>query len=153
MADVYNLTQSGYDELKLEMDKLIEDRPAVAQRIKIARDFGDLRENAEYGAAKEEQSKNESRIKEIENILENSKIIEKSGSSDQVSLGSVVDLVDEKGKPAKFQVVGSVQANPLEGLVSDESPIGKALLAKKLGESVEVALPAKTIVYKIKKIS
>ncbi len=153
MKKQFRLTQAGIDELKTELEVLIQDRGAVAQRIKDAREFGDLAENAEYSAARQEQEKAENRIGEIENILQNVEVIKAPKGDSKVQLGSSVTLKSDDGKSKKFQVVGTVEADPLNGKISDESPIGMALLGKKLGEDVEIKTPAETASYKIIDIS
>jgi transcription elongation factor GreA len=149
MKKQFKLTQSGIDELKIEVARLITERPEVADRIKSAREFGDLAENAEYSSARQEQEKAEGRISEIENILLNVAVIKQSKGDSKVQLGSQVSLKSTDGKTKEFQVVGTVEADPLNGKISDESPIGKALLGKKTGEDVEIKTPADTLMYKI----
>jgi len=152
MKKHYRLTQDGVDELDAELQSLIAERGPIADRIKTAREFGDLSENFEYSAARQEQERNEARISELEAILINVEIIEapKSGSS-KVVLGSTVTL---KGKTEKkFQIVGTVEADPLNGKISDESPIGKAMLGKKIGDSVEIKTPAETSSFTISAIA
>lgn len=148
----YRLTQSGVDELQNELNGLVAERPTIADNIKTAREFGDLSENAEYQAARQEQEKNESRISELEAILASAELIKvpKAGLS-HVVLGSTVKL--KNGSTKEFQVVGTVEADPLNGKISDESPIGKALLGKKVGDEVEIKTPAETTKYKIVSIS
>lgn len=153
MKKQFKLTQSGIDELKAEMDALVADRSTVAQRIKDAREFGDLAENAEYSSARQEQEKAENRIGEIENILQNVEVIKTPKGDSKVQLGSTVSLKSDDGKTKQFQVVGTVEADPLNGKISDESPIGVALLGKKSGESVEIKTPADTTTYKIVEIA
>jgi transcription elongation factor GreA len=152
MKKQFKLTASGVDELKAELALLIGQRSEVAERIKTAREFGDLSENAEYSAARQEQEKNESRIAEIEQILENVQIIAQPKKKGVVELGNSVELKSAKGTKT-FTIVGSVEANPLEGKISDESPIGMALLGKKLGDEVEIKTPAETTSYEITAIS
>jgi transcription elongation factor GreA len=152
MKKLFRLTQSGVDELQAEVDILIGKRAGIADAIKTAREQGDLAENAEYQSARAEQERNESRISEIENILQNVEIIQKPKGDSKVQLGSVVKLKGEGGKAKEFQVVGTVEADPLNGKISDESPIGRALLGKKEGESVEITTPADTTSYKIASI-
>ena len=152
MNKQFKLTSEGAEELRKEMEKLVADRSNVAERIKTAREFGDLSENAEYSAARQEQEKAESRISEIENILENLEIIKKPENADIVELGNTVELKNKSGTK-KLTIVGSVQANPAEGRISNESPIGEALLGKKLGEDVEIKTPAATNSYTIVGIS
>lgn len=148
MKKLFHLTQEGVNELKAEHAKLVAERKEVAERIKTAREFGDLAENAEYQVARQEQEKNEARITELEHIIGNVDIIKSSGSGSKVRLGSKVTL-DGGGKNKEFQVVGTVEADPLEGKISDESPIGQALMGKKVGEAVEIKTPAETATYKI----
>ncbi len=149
----FRLTKAGIVELEAELKALIAERSAVADRIKTAREFGDLAENAEYQSARQEQEKNEARIAELEHILQNSDLIKSTNSSDKVGLGSAVKLKSTNGKTKEFQVVGTVEADPLNGKISDESPIGKALLDKKVGDDIEIKTPAETTVYKIVSIS
>lgn len=152
MKKQFRLTQAGVDELQTELDALVAKRPGIAEAIKIARELGDLAENAEYQSARAEQDRNETRISEIENILLNVEIIKKPRGDSKVQLGSVVKLKGN-GKTKEFQVVGTVEADPLSGKISDESPIGQALLGKKEGEAVEIQTPADTTTYKIVDIS
>lgn len=153
MNKQFHLTQEGVDELKQELDQLISQRGEVAERIKTAREFGDLSENAEYSAARQEQEKAENRISEIEHILQNVEIIKKqNGGSKEVRLGSKVTL--KAGKSSKeLQVVGTVEADPLEGKISDESPIGQALLKKKIGDDVELKTGNGTQTYTVEAIA
>jgi transcription elongation factor GreA len=153
LKKMFRLTRGGADELKKELAELIAERSLIAERIKSAREFGDLAENAEYQSARQEQDKNEARISEVEHILQNLEIIQSPSSDSKVQLGSRVKLRSEDGRAKAFQVVGTVEADPLEGKISDESPIGKALLSKKVGEAVEIKTPAETAVYKITDIS
>ena len=152
MKKLFRLTQAGVDELQVELDSLTAKRPAIADAIKTARELGDLAENAEYQSARAEQDRNETRISELENILLNAEIIKKPKGDSKVQLGSVVKLKGST-KTKEFQVVGTVEADPLSGKISDESPIGQALIGKKVGESVEIKTPADTTTYKIASIS
>jgi transcription elongation factor GreA len=153
MNKQFHLTKQGVDELKAELAELIAQRAVIADRIKTAREFGDLSENMEYSAARQDQERNESRIAEIEHILKNVQVITAPKSDSKVVLGSTVKLNTEGGKAKEFQVVGTVEADPLNGKISDESPIGKALMGKKEGEEVEIKTPVETAVYKIVDIS
>lgn len=153
MKKQFYLTKEGIKELETELKELIEQRGPIAERIKTAREFGDLSENAEYSSARQEQERVESRIAEIENILQNVEVIKKPNGDSKVQLGSTVKLKDEAGKTKEFQVVGTVEADPMNGKISDESPIGQALLGKKEGEAVEIKTPAETATYKIADIS
>lgn len=153
MNKQFHLTKQGVDELKSELEELLGQRGEIAERIKTAREFGDLGENMEYTAARQDQERNESRVAEIEHILQNAKVITSPKTDSKVVLGSKVKLKSEDGKTKEFQVVGTVEADPLNGKISDESPIGKALLGKKEGEEVEIKTPAETATYKIADIS
>ncbi|HET8671579.1 MAG TPA: transcription elongation factor GreA [Candidatus Saccharimonadales bacterium] len=153
MKKQFHLTQQGVDELKKELAELIALRSEIAGRIKTAREFGDLSENMEYSAARQDQERNEARISEIEHILANVQVITAPKSDGEVVLGSSVKLKSDNGKLKQFQVVGTVEADPLSGKISDESPIGQALMGKKNGEKIEIKLPAETIFYTIIDIS
>ncbi|HVX57227.1 MAG TPA: GreA/GreB family elongation factor, partial [Candidatus Saccharimonadales bacterium] len=123
MKKQFRLTRAGVDELQTELDALIAKRAALADDIKNAREQGDLTENAEYQSARAEQERNEARIAELENIVQNAEIIRKPRGDTKVQLGSTVKLKGG-GKAKEFQVVGTVEADPLSGKISDESPIG-----------------------------
>jgi len=153
MKKLFRLTQAGVDELQAELDSLVAKRLGIADAIKTAREQGDLAENAEYQSARAEQDRNETRIAEVENILMNVEIIKKPRGARQVQLGSVVKLKGDGGKAKEFQVVGTVEADPLNGKISDESPIGQALLGKKEADKVEIVTPTDTNTYKIIDIS
>lgn len=153
MKKLFRLTREGVEELKAELKELVSKRSEVAEAIKVAREQGDLSENAEYQSAKSEQERVEGRISEIEHILLNVELIQKPKGDSKVQLGSTVLLKGEGGKSKQFQVVGTVEADPLNGKISDESPIGKALLGKKEGEKVEIVTPAETAEYEIADIS
>lgn len=130
-----NLTAAGYAELEKELADLIAQRPAIAERIATARAFGDLSENQEYTDARAEQKTVENRIIELEEIIKNAEII-KTPKSDNITIGSTV-VIDMAGKEFTYSVVGPVEANPLEGKISHESPIGKALLGRKVNDSFD----------------
>ncbi|HSX24137.1 MAG TPA: transcription elongation factor GreA [Candidatus Saccharimonadales bacterium] len=151
MKKTFLLTKAGVAELEGERAQLIAERGPVADAIKTAREFGDLAENAEYQSARQEQEKLEARITEIEHILQNVQIITKPRGGTKVQIGSMVTL--KNGQSMKFQVVGTVEADPLNGKISDESPIGKAILGKKLGERVEIGANGETATYKVTSIS
>ncbi len=152
MNKLYKLTKEGIAELQSELDALIADRPEVIEKIKTARELGDLSENAEYSAAKDDQARAETRIQEIEHILKNVDIIKSPKAGSKVGLGSKVTLAGAKGEKV-FQVVGTVEADPLQGKISDESPIGQALIGKALNDDVEIVTPSETLTYKIKEIN
>lgn len=130
-----NLTAEGKKDLEKELDELIKSRPVIAERIATARSFGDLSENEEYSSARNEQKVAENRILEIQEILQNAKII-RAGKKDAVALGATVALTMD-GKKAEYTLVGPTEANPLEGKISNESPIGKALVGHKAGDSFD----------------
>ena len=130
-----SLTAEGKKELEKELEELIANRPAITERIATARAFGDLSENEEYSSARNEQKLSESRILEIEDILKNASII-KGGKKDKVVLGASVSL-DMGGKKVDYTIVGPTEANPLEGKLSNESPIGKLVFGKKAGEAFD----------------
>jgi transcription elongation factor GreA len=153
MKKLFRLTLAGVNELQTEVDGLIAKRAGIADAIKTAREQGDLGENAEYQTARAEQERNEARVSEIENILRNVEIIKKPKGDSKVQLGSTVKLKGSEGKTKEFQVVGTVEADPLSGKISDESPIGQALLGKAEGDAVEIHTPSDTTTYKIVDIS
>lgn len=132
---IISLTPEGKKELEQELEELINNRPAVTERIATARAFGDLSENEEYSSARNEQKMAEGRILEIQDILKNAKII-RGGKRDKVALGATVEL-DMGGRKVEYTIVGPTEANPLEGRISNESPIGKALMGHKAGESFD----------------
>lgn len=139
--EVY-LTEEGLNDLKRELDELINvKRPANIQAIKEARSYGDLSENAEYDAARNEQAQIEARVKELERMLENASII-KEIKTDSVGIGNVVSVkyVDEDDED-EYRIVGSQEADPFEGRISNESPIAQALLDHKVGDTVTVESP------------
>ena len=148
------LTSNGYLEVENELNKLREeDRPRIIQAIKEARAQGDLSENADYDAARNEQAQVEARIKELEYMMEHAVIIE-DAPKDIVGLGSTVEIeyVDD-GDTDEYKIVGSLEADPFENKISDESPIGKALSGKKVGDIVSVPSPNGDYGVKIVKIS
>ena len=153
MKQVFNITEKGKQELEAELEQLISSRKEISEEVAVARDFGDLKENSEYDAARKKQGLAESRIAEIENILQNAEII-KGGAKNQVTLGNEVSLkILENQKVVRYYVVGPVEANPLEGKISNESPIGQQLMGKKLGQEVEISTPKATIKYEIIEIN
>ena len=147
------LTSEGLKKLEDELEELIVvKRKEVAQKIKEAREQGDLSENAEYDAAKDEQRDIEARIEELEKILKNVEVfdMEESASNDKVSFGLVVKVKDnEFDDEMEFKIVGATEANSLKGKISNESPLGKALIGAKKGDVVTVEAPAGIIEYTI----
>lgn len=130
-----SLTAEGKKELEKELEELIAGRPAIAERIATARAFGDLSENEEYSSARNEQKVAEGRILEIQNILKSAKVI-RGGKKSSVALGATV-VLDMGGRKVEYTLVGPTEANPLEGKISNESPIGKAISGHKAEESVD----------------
>lgn len=147
MKKIYQITSEGKKELENELVILKSRRGGIADKIADARDFGDLSENAEYDSAREEQGLLESRIAEIEDILLNADLI-KAGSKTKVSLGSKVEL-KFGGKSVTYSIVGPVEADPLEGKISNLSPIGLAVFGKKIGESATITTAKGKVTYKI----
>jgi len=146
------LTPEGYQKLKKEYEELTtERRKEVAEKIRDAREQGDLSENAAYKAAKEEQMFIERRIDELESILKQAKVVERSETCDAVDLGCKVKVYLE-GQDHEFHIVGAEEANPIEGKISYESPMGQALMGKAPGEKVKVDTPNGSLTYLIKEI-
>lgn len=149
---VQYLSQQKYNQLKEELADIRQNKkPETAKRIDEARQMGDLKENAEYQAAREHMSWLESRAKEIDAILSHAEIVDQTVHSDAVIIGSTV-VVEVQGKEKTYMIVGAQEANPLEGKISNESPIGHALVGKKKGETVIVDLPAGKQSYIIKDV-
>lgn len=148
MKKLYHLTDEGKKELELELEELKGRRGEIAEKIANARDYGDLSENAEYDAAREEQAQVESRVAELEEILKNADIIKPTKNNGTVQVGSTVTLT-VNGKKATYTVVGPVEADPLEGKISNESPIGAALMGKKIGDDVVIETPKGKITYNV----
>jgi transcription elongation factor GreA len=149
------LTPEGYERLKQEIEELsTTKRREVAERIRIAREFGDIAENAEYDDAKNEQMLLEHRIATLEERMRDARVISKKDiAKDVVSIGSKVRLRDVAAKETiEYHIVGSAEANPSENKLSNESPVGKAIIGKKKGETVEVAAPRGKMRFKILEI-
>ena len=146
------LTYTGLKKLEDELENLkVVKRKEVAGKIKEAREQGDLSENAEYDAAKDEQRDIEARIEELEKILKNAEVVvEEEADLDKVSIGCSVKILDcEFEEELEYKIVGSTEANSLKGKISNESPVGKALLGKKVGDTVTVETPAGEFSYKV----
>ncbi len=148
----YYLTKEGLKALQEELEQLKKQgRIEIAERLKRAKEYGDLSENSEYADAKEAQSKLESRIFELEDIIRNAVLIKKSVKKDVVSIGSTIEV--QKGlKTFRYTIVGSREAKPEANLISNESPLGKAFLGKKIGDVIEINTPSGKAKYKIVKI-
>jgi len=156
MANVkVQLTIDGLEELKAELQDLKDNKlPKVIARVAAAREQGDLSENADYHSAKEEQSFVETRISEIEDIISRSEVVKDGKDKSKVSIGSKVEvsLKGKGGKTFTYEIVGEFEADPEEGKISSVSPIGKALLGKKKGESATVKAPAGEVTYQIENV-
>lgn len=149
MSKKYLLTPEGLEKLNQELKTLVNDkRKEVIERIREAAAHGDLSENADYAQAREEQSFIEGRIQEIEDIIKNAEIISTNSHHNNVSVGSTVN-VKINGQEKKYTIVGSNEANPKEGKISNESLVGKSLLGKKTGEKFKIAAPAGEMDYEI----
>ena len=149
-------TKQGYQDLVDELKYLkLTRREEIKEQIAVARGFGDLSENAEYDEARNEQAKVEARIQELENLIENAEIIDEANMDVRsISLGSVVKLYDEDfDEEITYSIVGSNQADPLEQKISDQSPIGRALMGKKAGERVTVTAPAGELHFKVLEVT
>ena len=146
------LTYEGLKKLEDELENLkVVRRKEVSQKIKEAREQGDLSENAEYDAAKDEQRDIEARIEELEKILKNAEVVvEEEADLDKVSIGCSVKILDcEFDEELEYKIVGSTEANSLKGKISNESPVGKALLGKQVGDTVTAETPAGEFSYKV----
>jgi transcription elongation factor GreA len=153
MAQQTYLSREGIESLKKELQELkTKKRREIAQRLQEAKDLGDLSENAEYFEAKEAQSLNENRIAELEELLKNVVMIETSSQEDIVRIGSTVEVKSDKNGAEVFSIVGSAEAKPQEGKISNESPLGRAFLGRKIGEEIEIKTPSGITKYKIIKI-
>jgi transcription elongation factor GreA len=140
MTKQHQLTESGLEEIRQELEELKQRRGDVAERLKTAKEEGDLSENADYDAALEEQEYVEGRINEIEDIILNASIINAPQKKDVVELGNTVELKDD-GETYTYTVVGSLESDPVAGKISEESPIGQALIGAKTGDTVTIQTP------------
>lgn len=147
------VSREGLEKLHAELDEMIAiKRPEIATRISEAKEHGDLSENAEYEEAKNEQAFVEGRIAELEHKVKSAVLIDEDHSREHVSLGSTVE-VETSDDVTRFTIVGSTEAKPGEGRISNESPVGRALLGKRVGEQVVVKVPAGDVVYTVRSIS
>ena len=156
MAAVMKYTQEGFEQLKKEYEfRAKEERERIKVAIAEARSFGDLSENAEYDEARNEQAKTEARISELEELVANAVIVDESTiDTSIVSLGSVVTVYDvEFDEEIVYSIVGSNEVNPLEKRISDQSPIGRALMGKREGDTVVIEIPSGTVHMEIKKVA
>ena len=156
MSNEYRMSQTRLDELQDELNYLKTTRSdEVAEQIKIARGFGDLSENSEYDEAKNEQGKLYSRIAELEEVLQHAVVVDESAAdNDTVTIGCKVTVADAQGNvlPKAYKIVGSQESDPMNGIISEESPFGKALMGVREGQTVTVEAPSGEITYVVKKI-
>ncbi len=156
MADTkYKMSRERYDEIVKELEYLQTVREKeVAEQIKEARSYGDLSENSEYDEAKTEQGKLYSKIAELTNLRDNAEIVEKTARSGAIGIGSKVTVLDvEFNEELVYQIVGSQEANPAVGRISDESPVGHGLMGHRAGETITVEAPAGDLQFKILKVT
>ena len=149
-------TQQGYQELVNELNhRKLEVREKIKNDIAVARSFGDLSENSEYDEARNEQAKNEARIKELEELLENAVILDESSiDTSVISLGSTVKVLDEgSNMEFTYDLVGSNESNPVESKISDQAPIGAALIGKRAGDHVQVEVPNGVVNMKVLEVT
>ena len=148
------LSKEYLEKLEDELEYLkTKRRPEIAEKIKIARSFGDLSENADYDEAKNEQGEVESRIAKVEDMIRNAKTIEVDLNSDEVGVGNTVTVFDEEfDETLEYKIVGTAESDPVKGFISNESPVGAALLGKKIDDRVEVVTPNGKMYFTIKDI-
>lgn len=148
------MLQAGYDKLNAQLRELKAERPLIVDAIEEARAHGDLSENAEYHAAKERQGQVEATIVDLEDKLSRAQIIDPSTlSGDKIVFGATVTLLDEDDKPIKYQIVGQAEADAKVGMISYNSPLGRALIGREVGDEVEVSVPAGDKFYLVEKIA
>lgn len=151
---IIHITKEGLVKLKDELDFLISKRrPEVAEKIKRAREVGSTENNAEYDDAKNEQAFVEGRILALENIIKNATVIESPAQPGVVEMGDAILIQNQDGKIEQYTIVGSAEADPLNGRISEASPVGKALLGKKTGDTIEVSTPAGVLKLQILEVS
>lgn len=155
MAEAVYMTAEGKKKLEERLEYLkVQGRAEMAEKIRVAREFGDLSENAEYDIAKDEQAKMEAEIIEIEAKLANVQIIDDKARGDKVDIGCKVRIADlQTGEETVYEIVGTHESNPMENRISNESPVGKALLGKKKGEEALVKTPKGELRFKVVKIN
>jgi transcription elongation factor GreA len=147
------MLQEGYEKLLVDLRRLKDERPIIVNAIEEARAHGDLSENAEYHAAKEQQGQNEATISDIEDKLSRAQIIDPTQmSGDKIVFGATVTLMDEDDKPVRYQIVGQTEADAKTGRISYNSPLGRALIGRKVDEDIEVTVPSGDRYYLVSKI-
>ena len=143
----------GYEKLTADLQVLRQERPKIVDAIEEARAHGDLSENAEYHAAKERQGQVEAQIADIEDRVSRAQIIDPTSlSGDKIVFGATVTVLDDDDKPQRYQIVGMTEADARQGRISYDSPLGRALIGKQVGEEVEVTVPSGDRFYQVKKI-
>lgn len=147
----YHMTQSGLEKAQVELEALLIRRKEIVEKIKFAKEQGDLKENAEYHEAKNDMAFNESKILELEDLIRNAEIVSAPQNAQFVSVGSTIKVVGPRGE-REFLIVGASEANPAESKISDESPLGQAFMHHSVGEEVEVETPAGIQKYTILEI-
>ncbi|MEY3471298.1 MAG: transcription elongation factor GreA [Candidatus Parcubacteria bacterium] len=146
------MTQSGLEKAQVELEALLIRRKEIVEKIKLAKEQGDLKENAEYHEAKNDMAFNESKILELEDLIRNAEVVSAPSNSQFVSLGSKIKVSGAKGD-REFLIVGATEASPAEGKISDESPLGQAFMHRGVGDEVEVETPVGIQKYKILEIN
>jgi transcription elongation factor GreA len=149
----FYLTKAGAQKLKNQLAALLTEREHTLEDLKTARGFGDVNENSEYLSASLQLERIQSQIEQIENIMENAAVIQKSAKRSTASVGSIIELRTTNGNLKQFQLVSTIEADPLHDKISDESPLGRALLGKTHGDEVTIQTPAAAMVYTIVNIA
>lgn len=147
-----HLTQDGFNDLQAEVNELKAKLPEAVERVSKAREHGDLSENSEYHAAREDLSFIQGRVEELEDVLGHASIIKNAANNDAVSLGSLVTVLTQDNKEITFTIVGEYEADPQKKKISHDSPLGKALFGKKVSDQVEYDAPVGRIIYKVKQV-
>lgn len=147
-----HLTQDGFNDLQAEVNELKAKLPEAVERVAKAREHGDLSENSEYHAAREDLAFIQGRIEELEDVLGHASIIKNAASGDAVSLGSLVTVLTQDNKEITLTIVGEYEADPQKKKISHDSPLGKALFGKKVSDQVEYDAPVGRIIYKVKQV-
>lgn len=153
MADGQYMSQEGLDTLTQELeDRKVNVRKQISEQIAVAKEQGDLSENFEYQDAKDRQAENEQRIGELEVLISRAIVVEKKTGGSDIAIGTTFHVDAPGGEQKTFSIVGPTETDPLQGKISNESPLGKAFLGKSVGDSAEIELPSGTVVYTIKSI-
>jgi transcription elongation factor GreA len=153
MRKKFYLTEAGLHKLQRQFDKLLLDKDGIVDDLKTARGYGDLNENSEYISARLALERVQIQLSEIENVIKHAEIIHQTSGAKKISVGTTVELRSEDGNLKQLQLVSTVEADPTNNKISDESPLGQALLDKAQGDSVTLQLPARTAVYTVVSIA